>query len=354
MARICIFGAGAIGGYLAHALHQGGAEVSLIARGPHLRAIQENGLTLIKDGHSETLRLKASDTAADLGPQDYVIIGLKAHSVPPIVDQFAPLLHDDTAIVPAVNGIPWWYFHAANTGTAMDDTWVETVDPDGAQWKTFGPERAIGCVVYPACEIVEPGVVAHKSGDRFTLGEPDGSRSDRAMELSRLMRAGGLRAPVKPRIRDELWIKLWGNCSFNPVSALTGASLDLIGTDPACRAVIRDAMAECQRVGEAAGARFTVGIERRIDGAAAIIGHKPSTRHDVEQNRPMELDALVCSVLELARRLDIATPTLDTIAALVRMQGEVLGLYHRRPEIERAIGLSDHSSFDQPHLRGPV
>ena len=339
MKRICIFGAGAIGGYLAHALHMGGAEVSLIARGPHLKAIQEKGLTLIKDGGQETVRMKASDDPADLGPQDYVIIGLKAHSVPPIVDQFRPLLRDDTAIVPAVNGIPWWYFHGANTGTAMDGTWVETVDPDGAQWKRFGPERAIGCVVYPACEIVEPGVVAHNSGDRFTLGEPDGSRSDRVMELSRLMRAGGLRAPVKPRIRDELWIKLWGNCSFNPVSALTGASLDLIGTDPATRSVIRTAMQECQQVGEAAGARFSVGIERRIDGAAAITGHKPSTRHDVEQGRPMELDALVCSVLELARRLNVATPTLDTIAALVRMQGEVLGLYQRRPEIEDAINV---------------
>jgi 2-dehydropantoate 2-reductase len=266
-----------------------------------------------------------------------VIIALKAQSVPANVYQFKPLLTEDTAIVSAVNGIPWWYFHHARTGTAMDDSWVETVDPDGAQWKAFGPERAIGCVVYPACEILEPGVVSHKSGDRFTLGEPDGRRSERAMHLSKLMREGGLRAPVKPRIRDELWIKLWGNCSFNPVSALTGASLDLIGADVACRTVIRDAMIECRKVGEAAGARFTVGIERRIQGGADIVGHKPSTRHDVEQNRPLELDALVCTVLELARRLEIPTPILDTIGALVRMQGQVLGLYERRPEIEDRI-----------------
>lgn len=337
MTRICIFGAGAIGGSMAHALHKAGAEVSLVARGAHLKAIQDNGLTFIKDGERDTIRVKASDNPADLGPQDYVIIALKAHSVPAIVDQFKPLLTKDTAIVSAVNGIPWWYFHKADTGSDMDDKWVETVDPKGAQWNAFGPERAIGCVVYPACEILEPGVVNHKSGDRFTLGEPDGTRSDRAMLLSKLMRDGGLRAPVKPRIRDELWIKLWGNCSFNPVSALTGASLDLIGADPACRTVIRDAMEECRRVGQKAGARFTIGVERRIQGGADIIGHKPSTRHDVEQNRPMELDALVCTVLELARRLDVPTPTLDTIAALVRMQGQVLGLYQRRPEVEAQI-----------------
>ena len=337
MTKICIFGAGAIGGYMAHALHKAGAEVSLVARGPHLKAIQEKGLTLIKDGVSETIQIKASDNPADLGVQDYVIITLKAHSVPPIVDQFKPLLGPDTAIVSAVNGIPWWYFHEANSGTDLDNKPVETTDPGGAQWHAFGPERAIGCVVYPAASVPEPGVIEHKSGDRFTLGEPNGERTDRAMTLSRLLTAGGLRAPVKPRIRDELWIKLWGNCSFNPVSALTGASLDLIGNYPACRAVIRDMMIECRQVGEAVGARFTVGIERRIQGGADIVGHKPSTRHDVELGRPMELDALVTSVQELARRLDIATPTLDTVAALVRMQGEALGLYNRREDLELIV-----------------
>ncbi|MDQ2092290.1 2-dehydropantoate 2-reductase [Marimonas arenosa] len=337
MTKICIFGAGAIGGMMAHALHKAGAEVSLVARGPHLAAIQEKGLTFIKDGVSETIDVKASDNPADLGVQDYVIITLKAHSVPPIVDQFAPLLGPDTAIVSAVNGVPWWYFHKANSGTDLDEKPVETTDPGGAQWYAFGPERAIGCVVYPACEVTEPGVVLHRSGDRFTLGEPSGERTERAMALSRLLSAGGLRAPVKPRIRDELWIKLWGNCSFNPVSALTGASLDLIGADAACRTVIREMMTEARQVGEAIGARFTVGIERRIQGGADIIGHKPSTRHDVEAGRPMELDALVASVQELARRLDIPTPTLDTVSALVRMQGQVMGLYHRRPDLEAII-----------------
>ncbi len=337
MTKICIFGAGAIGGYLAHALHKGGAEVALVARGAHLEAIKQNGLTLIKEGQRETLAMHATDAPEELGPQDYVISALKAHSVAPVIDRFHCLLADHTAVVPAVNGIPWWYFYKSKSGTLLESKWLETVDPDGVQWQNFGPERAIGCVVYPACEISKPGEVTHRSGNRFTLGEPDGEPTERVMTLSKLMRKGGLRAPVKSRLRDELWIKLWGNCTFNPVSALTGASLDLIGNDPACRQVIQNAMAECQKVGEAVGAHFNVDIERRINGAAKIIGHKPSTRHDIEKNRPMELDALTSTVLELARKLGISTPVLDSLAALVRLQGNVLGLYERRPEVEAVI-----------------
>lgn len=337
MSRVCVFGAGAIGGYMAAALAEGGADVSLVARGPHLAAIQSKGLRLRMDGQEKTYTIKASDDAAELGEQDYIIIALKAHSVPPIVDRFKPLLGKDTAVVSAVNGLPWWYFHGAKTGTDLDDTPIETVDPGGAQWHAFGPERAIGCVVYPAAAVPEPGLVEHKYGNRFSLGEPDGSTTERLETLSKLMIAGGLKAPRKPRLRDELWIKLWGNCSFNPVSALTGASLDLIGGNEACRDVVRRMMLECKAVGEAVGARFSVDVERRIDGGAEIIGHKPSTRQDVEQGRPMELDALTSTVLELARRLDIETPTLDAVAALVRMQGSVLGLYDHKPALEEII-----------------
>ena len=337
MTKICIFGAGAIGGYMAHALIKAGADVSLIARGPHLEGLRDNGLTLIKEGVAETLPVRATDTPEELGRQDYVISALKAHSVAPVIDRFKPLLADHTALVPAVNGIPWWYFYKAGSDSAMENRWLETSDPGGVQWAAFGPERAIGCVVYPACEISAPGQITLKSGDRFTLGEPDGQRSERVLKLSELLRAGGLRAPVKPRLRDEIWIKLWGNCSFNPVSALTGASLDLIGNDPASRAVIRDAMIECRKVGLAVGARFNVDIERRIQGGADIVGHKPSTRHDVELGRPMELDALTSTVLELARRLEIETPTLNAISALVRLQGSVLGLYDKQDSIETAI-----------------
>tara|TARA_R110000787_G_scaffold211281_3_gene321094 strand:+ start:35462 stop:36484 length:1023 start_codon:yes stop_codon:yes gene_type:complete len=337
MSRVCIFGAGAIGGMMAGALADAGADVSIVARGPHLAAIKQNGMILRMNGEEKNYKLKASDDPADLGEQDYVIVTLKAHSVPAIVDTFKPLLGKDTAIVPAVNGLPWWYFYGADTGTPLDNSPIETVDPNGAQWHAFGPERAIGCVVYPACTVPEPGVIEHKYGNRFSLGEPDGSTTERLETLSKMLIAGGLKAPRKSRLRDEIWIKLWGNCSFNPVSAITGASLDLIGTNEACRDVIRRMMLECKAVGEAVGARFSVDVERRIDGGAEIIGHKPSTRQDVEQGRPMELDALTSTVLELARRLDIETPTMDAVAALVRMQGSVLGLYDYKPALEDII-----------------
>ncbi len=337
MTKVCIYGAGAIGGLMAAALSEAGADVSLVARGPHLAAIQDKGMILRKDGQEKTYKIKASDNPADLGHQDYVIVTLKAHSVPAIVDQFTPLLGPETAIVPAVNGLPWWYFYKADTGTTLDDNPLETVDPGAAQWKTFGPQRAIGCVVYPAADVSEPGVIEHKYGNRFSLGEPDGSQSERLERLSNLFIKGGLKAPRKGRLRDELWIKLWGNCSFNPVSALTGASLDQIGANAACTDVVRRMMLECKAVGEAVGARFAVDVERRIEGGTEIIGHKPSTRQDVEKGRPMELDALTSTVLELARKLDIPTPTLDAVAALVRMQGSVLGLYQHNEALESLI-----------------
>lgn len=337
MTRVCVFGAGAIGGYLAASLARAGADVSIVARGPHLEALRSRGLKLRQAGEEHIFHIRATDDPRELGEQDYVIIGMKAHSVPAVVEQFEPLLGRDTAVVPAVNGLPWWYFHGANTGTALDGRWLETVDPGGVQWKFFGPERAIGCVVYPACDVPEPGVIHHSAGDRFTLGEPDGSDSSRLRLLSEMLIAGKLRAPRKARLRDEIWIKLWGNCSFNPVSALTGASLDIIGADRGCWSLIRDMMMECKLVGEAVGARFGVTIEQRIKGGTDIIGHKPSTRHDVELGRPMEVDPLVSSVLELARKLEIDTPNLDRVAALLRLQGHVLGLYGKSHAIEAAI-----------------
>ena len=329
MTRICIFGAGAIGGYVGAALHKAGAEVSLVARGPHLEAIRADGLGLGKDGKVTRYSLPASDRPADLGPQDYVILAIKAHTIPMILDDLMPLLGPDTAVVPAVNGLPWWYFHKAQTGTALDEKPLQAVDPGGRVWNEIGPQRAIGCVVYPACEIAAPGLVKHLDGDRFTLGEPSMEQSERVKTLSSLMIAGGLKAPQKPRIRDEIWVKLWGNCSFNPVSALTGATLDAIGNDPESRALVHAIMTEVKSVGEAIGVRFSVPIEKRIDGAAAIIGHKPSTRQDIEAGRPLEIDPLVTAVLELAEGLGIETPTLAHVTALLKLQAETLGLYSR-------------------------
>ena len=329
MTRICIFGAGAIGGYVGAALHEAGAEVSLVARGPHLEAIRADGLGLQKDDKVTRYSLPASDRPADLGPQDYVILAIKAHTIPMILDDLMPLLGPDTAVVPAVNGLPWWYFHKAQTGTALDEKPLQAVDPGGRVWNEIGPQRAIGCVVYPACEIAAPGLVKHLDGDRFTLGEPSMEQSERVKTLSSLMIAGGLKAPQKPRIRDEIWVKLWGNCSFNPVSALTGATLDAIGNDPESRALVHAIMTEVKSVGEAIGVRFSVPIEKRIDGAAAIVGHKPSTRQDIEAGRPLEIDPLVTAVLELAEGLDIETPALAHVTALLKLQAETLGLYSR-------------------------
>ena len=329
MTRICIFGAGAIGGYVGAALHEAGAEVSLVARGPHLEAIRADGLGLEKDGKITRYSLPASDRPADLGPQDYVILAIKAHTIPMILDDLMPLLGPDPAVVPAVNGLPWWYFHKAQTGTALDEKPLQAVDPGGRVWNEIGPQRAIGCVVYPACEIAAPGLVKHLDGDRFTLGEPSMEQSERVKTLSSLMIAGGLKAPQKPRIRDEIWIKLWGNCSFNPVSALTGATLDAIGNDPESRALVHAIMTEVKSVGEAIGVRFSVPIEKRIDGAAAIVGHKPSTRQDIEAGRPLEIDPLVTAVLELAEGLGIETPALVHVTALLKLQAETLGLYSR-------------------------
>ena len=327
MAKICIYGAGAIGGYLAACLDRAGAEVSLVARGPHLAAIQKNGLRLNKDGEVSVHPLQASDDPRELGEQDYIILALKAHGIPKIIDQMAPLLGPDTAVVSAVNGLPWWYFHQANTGTMLDNQPLQAVDPAGRIYSEIGAHRAIGCVVYPACEIAEPGLVQHIDGERFSLGEPSGEPSDRVKTLSQLMIAGGLKAPQKKRIRDEIWVKLWGNCSFNPVSALTGASLDKIGSDAACRHLVAEIMAECQQIGEAIGVRFNVSIEDRIEGAARIVGHKPSTRQDIEAARPLEIDPLVTAVLELAERLEIPAPTLSHVTGLLKLQARTLGLY---------------------------
>jgi 2-dehydropantoate 2-reductase len=325
--KICIFGAGAIGGYLAACLHDAGADVSLIARGPHLNAIKENGLKLEINGEMRSLKLNASDNPSDFGRQDYVIIALKAHGITHITETIQPLLDPDTAVVSAVNGLPWWYFYKANTDTELDDKPLMSVDPEASIWNKIGPERAIGCVVYPACEISKPGTITHIEGNRISLGEPSGESTERLKTLSDLMIKGGLKAPQKKRIRDEIWIKLWGNCSFNPVSALTGASLDEIAEDPDTRKLVSEIMSECKQVGEALSIRFAVSIEDRINGAGKIIGHKPSTRQDIEMGRPLEIDPLVTALIEVANQLQIDTPSLAGVTALLKLQARTLGLY---------------------------
>ncbi len=324
--KICIFGAGAIGGYMGVKLAQAGADVSLVARGPHLEAMTSKGLTLHEeDKDPVTVPVTASDNPADLGPQDYVIVTLKAHSVPPIVDKMQPLIGDNTTIVSGVNGVPWWYFH--KIGTELEGTRLASVDPGDAQWNGFGPDRVLGCVVYPAAEVSEPGTIKHIEGNRFSLGEPDGSKSDRAQALSKALMAAGLKAPVRPRLRDEIWVKLWGNLSFNPISALTHATLDVLCTDPGTRAVAKGMMVEAQTIAEKLGVKFPIDVERRIDGGAAVGAHRTSMLQDLDAGRPMEIDALVGSVQELGRVTGTPTPTIDTVLALTQLRGKSAGLY---------------------------
>ena len=323
--KICIFGAGAIGGYMGAKLAAAGADVSLVARGPHLKAMQENGLRLIEETGISTVKVTASDKASDLGPQDYVIVTLKAHSVPSVVPHMQPLINDHTTVVSGVNGVPWWYFH--KIGGALEGTRLQTVDPGNAQWDGFGPDRVLGCVVYPAAEVVEPGVVKHIEGNRFSLGEPDGSKSTRALALSEALSASGLRAPIRPKIRDEIWVKLWGNLSFNPISVLTQSTLDVLCTDPGTREVARNMMLEAQTVAEKVGVKFPIDVDRRIQGGAAVGAHRTSMLQDLDQGRPMEIDALIGSVKELGLITQTPTPTIDTVLALTALRGKVAGLY---------------------------
>ena len=324
--KICVFGAGAIGGYMGVKLAQAGSDVSLVARGPHLAAMQSGGLKLIEEGGEETVvSVTASDNPADLGVQDYIIVTLKAHSVPPIVDKMQPLIGPNTTIVSGVNGVPWWYFH--KIGGDLEGTRLESVDPGNAQWDGFGPDRVLGCVVYPAAEVIEPGVVKHIEGNRFSLGEPDGSKSDRATALSQALSSAGLKAPVRPRLRDEIWVKLWGTLSFNPISALTHATLDVLCTDPGTRAVARGMMLEAQEIAEKLGVKFPIDVDRRIEGGAAVGAHRTSMLQDLDQGRPMEIDALVGSVQELGRVVGVPTPTIDTVLALVQLRARTAGLY---------------------------
>jgi len=323
--KICVFGAGAIGGYVGAKLAEAGADVSLVARGPHLSAMREKGLTLIEGGETKTFNVAATDAPAELGPQDYVIITLKAHSVPQVVHTMQPLLGEATTVVSGVNGVPWWYFY--KLGGPFDGMRLESVDPGNVQWDGFGPERVLGVVIYPAAEVIEPGTVKHIEGNRFSLGEPDGSRSERAQRLSEALASAGLRAPVRPRLRDEIWVKLWGNLSFNPISALTLATLDVLTTDGDTREVCRNMMLEAQAIGETLGVKFPIDVDRRIEGGREVGAHRTSMLQDLESGRPLEIDALVGSVQELGRLTETPTPTIDTVLALVKLRARIAGLY---------------------------
>ncbi len=323
--KIAIYGAGAIGGYMAARLARTDAEVVLIARGAKLEAIRRNGLRLFSDREDFTVSVACTDDPAEAGVQDYVVLAMKAHSIPAVAPLLRPMLGPQTAVVPAVNGVPWWFFY--RLGGAWDGQRLESLDPGGAQWTHIGPERVIGCVVYPAAEVLEPGVVRHISLDRMPVGEPDGARSERAGALSRAMAAAGMRAPVRPRIRDDIWIKLWGNATFNPVSLLTGATLEEIAGDDSVRAGVRQMMIEVEDIGKRLGLRLSVDLDRRLAGAGAVGAHKTSTLQDLENGRTVELVPLIGAVIEIGRKIGAPTPTLDLIYALARQRARTAGVW---------------------------
>jgi len=324
--KICIFGAGAIGGFVGAKLAEVGAEVSVIARGAHLSAMQENGLTLLEDGlKPKTINIKASQNPLELGEQDYVFVTLKAHSVPSVAESMAPLFREDTTIVSGVNGIPWWYFH--KVGGEFEGTRLSSVDPDNKQWDFFGPDRVLGCVVYPAAEVIQPGVIKHIEGNKFSLGEPNGEKSQRALLLSEALRSAGLKAPIRRKLRDEIWVKLWGNLSFNPISALTHATLDVLCQDKETRQVLRAMMIEAKEIGEKLGVNFPIDVEQRINGGAAVGSHKTSMLQDLELSRPLEIDAILGSIKELGQITKTPTPTIDTVLAIIKLRAKTAGLY---------------------------
>ena len=314
--KIAIFGAGAIGGLLGVKLAEAGADVTFIARGPHLAAMQANGVTLKTAEGTTIVRPRCLADAAEAGVQDYVVVTLKAHSLPGAAPDIAKMMGPQTALVTGINGVPYWYFYG------MEGPWrdrrVESVDPGGKLWHILPPSQAIGAVVYPAAEVIAPGVIEHIYGDRFSLGEPDGSRTPRIEALSKALIAAGLKAPIRPRIRDEIWIKLWGNLAFNPLSALTLSTLDRLAVQPDLRETARAMMLEAKAVAEALGVRFAIDVEKRIDGAAEVGEHKTSMLQDLERGRPMEIDALLGAVVELGEIVGQSMPICRTVLALLR------------------------------------
>ncbi|RRO20601.1 2-dehydropantoate 2-reductase [Saccharopolyspora rhizosphaerae] len=317
--RVAVVGAGAIGAYMGACLHRAGADVSLIARGDNLAALRAHGVRVLSPRGDFQVRPYATDDPAEIGAVDHVILGLKAYSYATCGPLVQPLLKEETSIVAAQNGIPWWYFHGLRG--PHEDHRIEAVDPGGAVSRVLPPHRAIGCVVYAATELDAPGVVRHREGTRFSIGEPDGSGSQRCREFSDAMVAGGLKCPVEDDVRRDVWIKLMGNVAFNPISALTGATLAGMCRHEGVRELVTAMMRETLDIANALGCHPDIAIERRLAGAERTGEHKTSTLQDLERGKPLELAAMLTAVVELADLVGANAPTLRTINAL----GDLLG-----------------------------
>lgn len=330
--KICVVGAGSIGGFLGVKLHNAGEDVTLIARGAHLEAIQKEGLKLLmNDGTVEVaIGVKATDNMRELGPQDLVILGVKANQIEPIVDDIAGLLGPDSVLLTTQNGIPWWYFQ--NHGGEHDGRPVKAVDPEGRIAKSIDPHNVMGCIAYPAAEIAQPGTIRHIEGIRFPIGELDGRETERARQISEVFTGAGLKCPILDDFRSELWLKLWGNVTFNPISALTHSTLVDICRFPQSRQLAERMMAEAQDVARKLGIHFRVSLDKRIAGAEKVGKHKTSMLQDVEIGKGLEIDALIGAVVELGEVTQTPTPYINAVYALIKLLDRTVqeeGLYIR-------------------------
>ena len=309
--KICIVGAGATGGYLGFKLINAGFDVSLVARGTHLKAMKHSGLTVIENDKEISCFPKCSESMSDLGKMDYIFITLKAYSIPGLVNEISTMFKENTAVITAYNGIPWWYFF--NIEGPFKNYRIKCIDPNNIQWNTITPERIIGCVVYPATEIIEPGVIKHIEGNRFSLGEPEGMQTERILKISKALVKAGIKAPIRNNLREEIWIKLIGNLAFNPLSVIAGKTLDILASENEYRTIAYDAMKEASLIINQLGIKLKISIDQRIEGAAKVGVHKTSMLQDYEKGKELELDSLVVSIKEIGNLLGIKTPTIDKI-----------------------------------------
>jgi len=309
--KICIVGAGATGGYLGVKLINAGFDVSLVARGAHLTAMKKKGLTLIENDKEITCSPKCSDSMKELGKMDFIFITLKAYSINGLVEEISTMFDENTSVISAYNGIPWWYFFGAEG--QFKNYRIKCIDPKNIQWNVITPERIIGCVVYPATEIIEPGVIKHIEGNRFSLGEPNGAQTERISRISKAMARADLKAPVRKNIRQEIWMKLIGNLAFNPLSVITEETLDVLLLNEENKKTAYEAMKEATSIMDKLNVPMSISIDQRIEGAAKVGSHKTSMLQDYERGKELELDALVVAVKEIADLLGIKTPTIDRI-----------------------------------------
>ena len=309
--KICIVGAGATGGYLGVKLINAGFDVSLVARGAHLTAMKKKGLTLIENDKKITCSPKCSDSMKELGKMDFIFITLKAYSINGLVEEISTMFDENTSVISSYNGIPWWYFFGAEG--QFKNYRIKCIDPKNIQWNVITPERIIGCVVYPATEIIEPGVIKHIEGNRFSLGEPNGAQTERISRISKAMARADLKAPVRKNIRQEIWMKLIGNLAFNPLSVITEETLDVLLLNEENKKTAYEAMKEASLIMGKLNVPMSVSIDQRIEGAAKVGSHKTSMLQDYERGKELELDALVVAVKEIADLLGIKTPTIDRI-----------------------------------------